>query len=282
MISIDQMKYFIAIVEHGSLNKASQYLYISQPALTKQLALLEKSLNGSLLLRTPSGIKLTPSGRYFYERCNTILKMLNETITGVRCFGGKDTIRIGGLPNLITYFLPKYINKIKHMDYEVFIEAMDTNTQLIRSLEDDFFNIVFVSDALQKPELVTIPLLVEPFFLAMKNSNYLSKLEDIDFLTIAKEKLIMYKDPCPIRATIREHCNLMNVSPNIVLELESTESIISYVEQDFGITLLPKMVADSINNPSIVVREIKKFPIHRVISAVLKKDQASSYLPLLL
>ncbi|MFT8315275.1 MAG: LysR family transcriptional regulator [Clostridium sp.] len=282
MISIDQMKYFIAIVEHGSLNKASQYLYISQPALTKQLALLEKSLKRSLLLRTPTGIKLTPSGRYFYERCNTILKMLNETITGVRCFGGKDTIRIGGLSNLITYFLPKYINKIKHMDYEVFIEAMDTNTQLIRSLEDDFFNIVFVSDALQKPELVTIPLLVEPFFLAMKNSNYLSKLEDIDFLTIAKEKLIMYKDPCPIRATIREHCNLMNVSPNIVLELESTESIISYVEQDFGITLLPKMVADSINNPSIVVREIKKFPIHRVISAVLKKDQASSYLPLLL
>lgn len=282
MISIDQMKYFIAIVEHGSLNKASQYLYISQPALTKQLALLEKSLKRSLLLRTPAGMKLTPSGRYFYERCNTIIKMLNETITGVRCFGGKDTIRIGGLSNLITYFLPKYVNKIKHMDYEVFIEAMDTNTQLIRSLEDDFFNIVFVSDALQKPELVTIPLLVEPFFLVMKSSNYLSKLEDIDFLTIAKEKLIMYKDPCPIRASIREHCNLMNVAPNIILELESTESLISYVEQDFGITILPKMVADSINNPSIVVREIKKFPIHRVISAVLKKEQASSYLPLLL
>ncbi|AGK99143.1 LysR family transcriptional regulator [Clostridium pasteurianum] len=282
MISIDQMKYFIAIVEHGSLNKASQYLYISQPALTKQLALLEKSLKRSLLLRTPSGMKLTPSGRYFYERSNTIIKMLNETITGVRCFGGKDTIRIGGLSNLITYFMPKYVNKIKHMDYEVFIESMDTNAQLIRGLEDDFFNIVFVSDALQKPELVTIPLLVEPFFLVMKSSNYLSKLEDIDFLTAVKEKLIMYKDPCPIRATIREHCNLMNVSPNIVLELESTESIISYVEQDFGITLLPKMVADSINNPSIVVREIKKFPIHRVISAVLKKEQASSYLPLLL
>lgn len=282
MISIDQMKYFIAIVEHGSLNKASQYLYISQPALTKQLALLEKSLKRSLLLRTPSGMRLTPSGRYFYERCNIIIKMLNETITGVRCFGGKDTIRIGGLSNLITYFMPKYVNKIRHMDYEVFIESMDTNAQLIRGLEDDFFNIVFVSDALQKPELVTIPLLVEPFFLVMKSSNYLLEVEDIDFLTVAKEKLILYKDPCPIRASIREHCNLMNVTPNIILELELTESIISYVEQGLGITILPKMVADSINNPSITVREIKKFPIHRVISAVLKKDQVSSYLPLLL
>lgn len=282
MISIDQMKYFIAIVEHGSLNKASQYLYISQPALTKQLAILEKSLQRSLLLRTPAGIKLTPSGRYFYERSNTMIKMLDETITGVSCFGGKDTIKIGGLANLITYFLPKYVNKIKQMDYEVFIEAMDTNTQLIRSLEDDFFNIVFVSDVLQKPELVTIPLLVEPFFIIMKSSNYLSELKDIDFLTIAKEKLIMYKDPCPIRTTIREHCNLMKVTPNIVLELESTDSIISYVEQGFGITILPKMVADSINSPLIAVREIKKFPIHRVVSAVIKKEKVSSYLPLLL
>lgn len=218
MISIDQMRYFIAIVENGSLNKASQYLYISQPALTKQLAILEKSLQRSLLLRTPAGIKLTPSGRYFYERSNTIIKMLNETITGVSCFGGKDTIKIGGLANLIT------------------------------------------------------------FFLIMKSSNYLSELKEIDFLTIAKEKLIMYKDPCPIRTKIREHCNLMMVTPNIVLELESTESLISYVEQDFGITILPKMVADSINSPLIAVREIKKFPIHRVISAVLKKEKVSSYL----
>jgi len=110
--------------------------------------------------------------------------MMDETITGVTCFGSKDTIRIGGLSNLITYFLPKYVNKIKHMNYEVFIEAMNTNVQLIRNLENDFFNIVFISDSVQKPGLVTIPLLVEPFFLVMKISNYLSEVEDIDFLTI--------------------------------------------------------------------------------------------------
>ena len=281
MISFDQMRYFIAIVEHGSLNKASQFLYISQPALTKQLTLLEKSLKSSLLLRTPAGIKLTPSGRYFYEHCNTIIKMMEETITGVRCFGSKDTIRIGGLPNLITYFLPKYVDKIKQMNHEVFIEAMDTNAKLIRNLENDFFNIVFVSDQVQQPDLVTIPLLVEPFFLVYNNSKYLSETQDIDFLTAVKEKLILYKDPCPIRASIREHCNLMNLTPNIILELELTESIISYVEQGLGVTLLPKMVADSISNPSITVNEIKKFPIHRVISAVLKKEQVSFYLPLL-
>ncbi|WP_297424757.1 LysR family transcriptional regulator [Clostridium sp.] len=282
MISVDQMKYFIDIVEQGSLNKAAQHLFISQPALTKQLGILEKSMKCSLLLRTHNGIKLTVSGRYFYERSKIIISMINETINKIDGFNNENTIRIGALPNLITYFLPKYVDKFKSMNYEVFIEAMDTNSELIASLDDNLFNIVFVSDAIEKPNFVTIPLIVEPFFVVMSSTNYLAKVDDIDFFTIMKEKLILYKDPCPIRAKIRDHCNLMNLIPNIILELEETESVIKYVEQDLGITILPKMAVDTINNPLIVVHEIKKFPIHRVVSAVIKKEESSFFLPMLL
>lgn len=282
MINVDQMKYFIEIVEQGSLNKAAQHLYISQPALTKQLGILEKSLKCKLLIRTSNGVKLTASGRYFYERSKTITSMINETITKIEGFSYGNIIRVGSLPNLITYFLPKYIDKFKSLNYEVFIDSLDTNSKLIDSLDNDLFNIVFVSDSIEKPNFVTIPLVVEPFFVVMNSTNYLAKIDEIDFFTIIKEKLILYKDPCPIRAKIRAHCNLMNLVPNIILELEETESVIKYVEQDLGITILPKMVVDTINNPLIIVREIKKFPIHRVVSAVIKKEESSIFLPMLL
>lgn len=282
MISVDQMKYFIEIVEHGSLNKAAQHLYISQPALTKQLGILEKSMECKLLIRTPNGIKLTAPGRYLYERSNIIISMINETINKIEGFSNKNVIKIGALPNLITYFLPKYVDKFKSINHEVFIDAMSTNNELITSLNDNLFDIVFISDAIEKPDYVTIPLVVEPFFVVMSNINYLAKIDEIDFFTIMKERLILYKDPCPIRAKIREHCNLMNLIPNIILELDETESVIKYVEQDLGITILPKMVIENITNPSILVREIKKFPIHRVVSAVIKKENSSVFLPMLL
>lgn len=282
MISVDQMKYFIEIVKQGSLNKAAQHLYISQPALTKQLGILEKSMKCTLLIRTQSGIKLTSSGRYFYERSNMIISMINETINKIERFSDENTIRIGALPNLITYFLPKYVDKFKSMDHDVFIEAMATNSELIASLDDNVFNIVFVSDAMEKSNFVTIPLIVEPFFVVMSNTNHLVNTPEIDFFTIMKERLILYKDPCPIRAKIREHCNLMNLIPNIILELEETESVIKYVEQDLGITILPEMAINKINNPLIRVREIKKFPIYRVVSAVIKNDESSFFLPMLL
>ncbi len=282
MISVDQMKYFIEIVKQGSLNKAAQHLYISQPALTKQLGILEKSMKCTLLIRTQSGIKLTASGRYFYERSNMIISMINETINKVEGFSDENTIRIGALPNLITYFLPKYVDKFKSMDHDVFIEAMDTNSELLANLDDNVFNIVFVSDAIEKSNFVTIPLIVEPFFVVMSNRNPLVNTHEIDFFTIMKERLILYKDPCPIRAKIREHCNLMNLIPNIVLELEETESAIKYVEQDFGITILPEMAINKTDNHLIKVREIKKFPICRVVSAVIKNEKSSFFLPILL
>lgn len=282
MISVDQMKYFIEIVDQGSLNKAAQHLYISQPALTKQLGILEKSMNCKLLIRTPTGIKITPLGRYFYERSTAIISMIDETINSIEGFSNENAIRIGALPNLITYFLPKYVDKFKNMNYDVSMEAMNTNSELISSLDDNLFNIVFVSDAIQKPSFVTIPLIIEPFYAVMNITNPLTKINEIDFFTLINERLILYKDPCPIRAKIREHCNLMNLIPNIILELEETESVIKYVEQNFGITILPKMVIANINNPSIVVREIKKFPIHRVITAVIKKENSSFFLPMLL
>jgi DNA-binding transcriptional LysR family regulator len=282
MISVDQMKYFIEIVEQGSLNKAAQHLYISQPALTKQLGILEKSMKCKLLIRTSSGIKLTALGRYFYERSTSIISMINETINKIEGFSSGNTIRIGALPNLITYFLPKYVDKFKNMNYDVFMEAINTNSELISSLNDNLFNIVFVSDAIQEPNFVTIPLIIEPFYVVMNISNPLTNIDEIDFFTLIKERLILYKAPCPIRAKIREHCNLMNLIPNVILELEETESVIKYVEQNLGITILPKMVVANINNPSIIAHEIKKFPIHRVVSAVIKKDDSSFFLPMLL
>lgn len=72
--------------------------------------------------------------------------MINKTINKIESLNSTDTIRIGALPNLITYFLPKYVDKFQSMNHEVFIEVMDTNSKLIDSLNNNLFNIVFVSD----------------------------------------------------------------------------------------------------------------------------------------
>lgn len=62
-----QLEYFIKIAECGSITKAAQELFMSQPSLTKSIGNLEHEYNIQLLARTPKGIQLTPQGREFLE-----------------------------------------------------------------------------------------------------------------------------------------------------------------------------------------------------------------------
>ena len=61
-MDVRQLKYFIAIVDAGSLSKASQKLYVAQPSLSQQIAGLEAELKTKLLLRSAQGVKPTTAG----------------------------------------------------------------------------------------------------------------------------------------------------------------------------------------------------------------------------
>ena len=84
---LNQLKYFIKVVECGSITKAAQELYLSQPSLTKAVSSLEAEYNLKLFDRTAKGLSLTPRGRDFLEYARSVLdssKALDQT------FGRKD------------------------------------------------------------------------------------------------------------------------------------------------------------------------------------------------
>lgn len=74
-MNIKQLEYFLKAVECGSLTKASQQLFVSQPSLTKSIASLEKEFGTQLLLRSSSGIELTKDGKRFLYYAKSVLSV---------------------------------------------------------------------------------------------------------------------------------------------------------------------------------------------------------------
>lgn len=74
MIDLKQLEYFIACVQNGSISKAAQELYTSQPHVSEVIKKLEHSLSTVLFYRSASGIRLTASGQRVYEYATNILK----------------------------------------------------------------------------------------------------------------------------------------------------------------------------------------------------------------
>lgn len=281
MVSLEQIRYFLEIVRCGSLNKASERLYISQPSLSKQLRQLEKGLGCGLLNRSCDGVKPTPQGKLLYERMSGVMNQFDQAVDLVRRFEEVPQLRVGGLENLVTYFLPRYMEKLKAGGRnQVTVDTCFSNGELVNGVENGKFDMALLSDAEPQRNIAVIPLMTEPIYAVFPVTHPLYYREEISFRDIVlHEKLVLYKDPCTIRASIRRECGRMGVVPDLALELDLTESLLSYVSRGEGITFLPSIVANGIQSPSIAVREISRPPIYREISVAMKKEKVPLYLP---
>lgn len=100
-MNIDQIKIFLEVSELGSFQKVAQAHYISQRAVSRQMKRLEDELNVKLFYRGKNRVSLTAAGQFFKERCQIILKMVNDTSQGVKYFDDQNQHRLQ-----IGYFSP--------------------------------------------------------------------------------------------------------------------------------------------------------------------------------
>ena len=95
-----QLETFLCVVESGSFNKASEKLYISPPAVIKQINLLEENLDLQLFERTHRGLILTKAGQSLYQDTKYIIQYCKNSVTRAKnaMQESENIIRIGTSP----------------------------------------------------------------------------------------------------------------------------------------------------------------------------------------
>lgn len=73
----EQLENFVYVAQHGSINKASEQTYITQPSLSRSIKALEEEMGKELLIRTSRGVSLTPTGKVVFNYAQSILKQFN-------------------------------------------------------------------------------------------------------------------------------------------------------------------------------------------------------------
>lgn len=98
-MELRQLEYFVISVEEKSFYKASEKLYVSQPAISKAIAKLENDLNETLFLRTNKGLQLTAKGEKIYHYAKNILRQVDIMKTDETT--NKDRLRLSSYPSLL-------------------------------------------------------------------------------------------------------------------------------------------------------------------------------------
>ncbi len=113
-VTLRQLRYFQALVEHGSFSRAAESVHVSQPALSLQIRELETSLGGRLVERESRGFLLTPLGRDAHEQT---LRILDETLLletmGKRFDEGPLRVSVGIVSTLAPYLLSGILERLR-------------------------------------------------------------------------------------------------------------------------------------------------------------------------
>ena len=170
-LDLDQMRSIVVLAEYLNFGRAAAALYISQPALTKQVHKIEETLGGPLFNRKPRQLTLTRAGEVLVERSRCLLRdaqfAVDESRSAMR--GDAGPLRIGfGLPSLATG-LPDLVQRFRGRfpGVQISMREMSTPPQL-EALQDRTLDVGFVRLPIQAGEITSIPLFSDRLVIAVR------------------------------------------------------------------------------------------------------------------
>lgn len=156
MANINLFEVFIAVADKGNITKASQHLFISQPAVTKSIKQLESELGGKLFIRKNKGVELTVEGKYVYNKVKPLIKELENVyqyFSQVKKLEA-GVLRVGTATSNVTILLSTSLNEfiVKYPFVEIKIKRAKEAT-LIGDLVGGELDLIVIDSKLKKPNL---------------------------------------------------------------------------------------------------------------------------------
>lgn len=242
-MEVRQIQYFVAIAELEHFGRASQRLRIAQPALSRQMKLLETELRVSLFERLPRGVRLTPAGHVFLEHSRALVHQLNQAAEAARAAaeGQRGTLRLGFIEAVAWHgLIPDALRQFRaaHPDVDLSLAALPTALQLamLRREERDAALVYNVPDT---EDLTVIPVDRHEIVLAVPFDSPLADRETLNVADLKNQPMIgfMRKSSPKFFDEVHQRFRQKGVTPRYLAELESDTEMLALVSAGTGIAL---------------------------------------------
>lgn len=258
---------FNCVAELGNISQAAKLLYVSQPAVSKAISSLEKSMSLTLFIRNSRGVKLTKEGEILYQYTKeafNILRQGEEKLKHIRELGVGE-LRIGVSSTLCKYILLPYLNRFikTYPHIKITIESQST-IHTLKQLDTGSLDIGLVARPSNQRLYEFLALYkIEDIFVA--TSEYLDNLqiremkEDI----FTSSNLMLLDGENMSRMYIENYFTENNINPQHILEVSSMDLLIEFAKTGLGVAcVIKEFVKDELSNGQLVQIPLEK-PINK-------------------
>jgi DNA-binding transcriptional LysR family regulator len=256
-VNLRSLRYFVAVAEELSVTRASERLYVSQPALSKQIQQLERTLRATLLQRDPRGVTLTAAGEELLAQARPLIAAWDTAVRAVRAAADVRVLRLGmqtslgrslypAVRTLFTASLPSWGLTLRLYPWT------DPSAGLLSHSTDAAFIWLPVPVGLSYRVLLR-----EPRWVALPSEHPLAALPSVPVSDILDEPFIaLPSEAGPARDFWLAADARDGQEARVALEVNSPDETFEAVASGLGVHLLAAGNADIYARPGIVCRPV--------------------------
>lgn len=278
-MDLRNLRYFIAVLEAGSISRAAGSLYVAQPALTAQIKKLEAELGAQLFERSHAGVTPTPAGMQLYEDARRLLSDADAVRERIQRLpqGPEGSVTVAAPFLLASLLLGPVLAGLRRSHPRIRVFVLDDLSLMVRkAMLDRRADVGILVDTPQLDNLRCQPLAHESIYVCGHDVDgtvapLLRRAEqggpwEIDFAAAARLPLVLQSRRFSSRQTVEEAASRLGIGLNLVHEHDSARVIRSLYQCGAGFTFTPACtLADSMHP----VRE--DWIVARVVSPQLQR-----------
>ena len=240
-----QLAYFVAVAKYQNFSRAAEDFYLSQPAISHQIKMLERELDTELFVRNTKKVTLTESGALFLEDAKAILESVERAKQKLAAARQQPAVlRICHLAAATHDFLSNLVNQFRLQYPYVKIrlirqDAYGISESVARRDADIYFSIM--SDLMKSPSLEIRKVQTDSLCLVTRKDHPALQQPTLDFQQLAKEPfLVFYPNHARyMNKRIAELCGKLGFHPQVTEQYDLYETLLQAVEAGTGISILP-------------------------------------------
>jgi DNA-binding transcriptional LysR family regulator len=270
------LRYFVTVAEELHFGRAAERLQMTQPALSKQIAGLEKELGVQLFARTKRTVQLTVPGEVFWEQAKQILSQVDAAIqlTKRTARGEEGQLRIGFTATATHTILPMLVRKFRDRFPNVELTMLELCTEAqVAALKESKIDLAFLHPPIDERGLKIYPILEENFVAVLPKNHHLLKYKQIPLSAFANEPLIVHpRQEGPVLYDgLIQICHQFGFQPQIIQESISLQTRVCLVAAGIGISFVSESV-QSLVGTDVICRALANCPIKLRFAAAWRQS----------
>ncbi|SDI24145.1 DNA-binding transcriptional regulator, LysR family [Sinosporangium album] len=265
-MELRQVEHFVAVAQELNFSRAAERLHLGQSAVSSSIRALERDLNTVLFIRDSRTVQLTHAGQVFLPVARRLLATAREALDNVSAVSGllTGTIRIGIIQTLERIDIPGALADLRkrHPGLSVHLRDEQPHTMLTDVARGRLDLAVVPAIGDEPPGVQLQPLHREDFVLITSTTHRLADRVTVDLDELTDEVWVEFLKGSTLRQVNDE---VLGTSRTVVADLGQMALLVSLVQADVGIAIVPRCVAENAGMPTIGIRQA--FPPREILLA---------------